>query len=343
MSRVIAALALIVSLLAAGPGSAQAAPEAGPRPRADLGDCISSPVKCVKDGVDEVGDKAGDIKNAACEKAGVQSVCNKVDDVTGGVADTVSAPLKGLKESLDALAQAIDSIASFSPSNMAEEWAKSAAEATVWIMDKITDATSHVAKPGYDMDWWAKQYAVTFALGLIVLAFMLIFIAAKIGGPDTSVSGVTLAREVLGRLPWAVPAMGMAPAIMMVTQGMFAGLARSLGKEGNDKAGSAAESFIKADGQRAPRRRFLRGRRRWPGGDADVRIRRLLRVHRARGDDVRAVGRELLRPPRAGRDRVLAVPAVAQGPRGARGAPGRDLAHAVRGEPRVLVDVGCRQ
>jgi len=180
-----------------------------------------------------------------CDVPLIGKACDTAKDAGNAVGDTLSGPLKGIKSSVDALTSAVKTIGSFNPKDLPETWAKAALHGVVWLLGKIQDLAGAFSTPGYKAAWWGRQYAVTYGLALVVLPFMLLYVGARIGGRDGPVGGITLAREVIARLPWTVPAIVLAPALMIETQGLLADLAKSFGDAGTAHAGSAGEAFMR--------------------------------------------------------------------------------------------------
>jgi len=228
--------ALFVAVLLGG-GASSSPASATPRPPTGIG-CAVNPLCSVPKTVDKG-------KDVACSAPLASTVCDKVGDAGNAVGDTLSGPLKGIKSSVDALTSAVKAIGSFNPKDLPETWAKAALHGVVWLLGKIQDLAGAFSTPGYKAAWWGRQYAVTYGLALVVLPFMLLYVGARIGGRDGPVGGITLAREVLARLPWTVPAIVLAPALMIETQGLLADLAKSFGDAGTAHAGSAGEAFMR--------------------------------------------------------------------------------------------------
>ncbi len=137
----------------------------------------------------------------------------------------------------DCVKKPVDAVTGFfskwNPANLPEIWAKSAGESAGDFLAKVGSTTSDLAKPDLTAGFWLRQYAISEGLALIALAFLLLFVTARMSnarGPDT----VMLMRTVGFRLQFVVPAMLLGPAVL----GMFVNLAYGLA-DGYSKAGSA--------------------------------------------------------------------------------------------------------
>jgi hypothetical protein len=133
----------------------------------------------------------------------------------------------------------------FTPSNIIEEWAKSLGRASAAYLEAIHKASVKVSTPAYATKWWREQYAVTFGLSLLLLAFVLVVVAAKIGGPAGSVSQVQLLRQAGWRVGVLVPALAIVPGALYLLWDLSATLSGVFAKEAAGSAGDAVTAYSK--------------------------------------------------------------------------------------------------
>jgi hypothetical protein len=131
------------------------------------------------------------------------------------------------------------------PSNIIEEWAKSLGRASAAYLEAIHKASVKVSTPAYATKWWREQYAVTFGLSLVLLAFVLVVVAAKIGGPAGSVSQVQLLRQAGWRVGVLVPALAIVPGALYLLWDLSATLSGVFAKEAAGSAGDAVTAYSK--------------------------------------------------------------------------------------------------
>ncbi|MFJ2193086.1 hypothetical protein ACIOJE_34955 [Kitasatospora sp. NPDC087861] len=131
------------------------------------------------------------------------------------------------------------------PSNILDSWAQGLCHAVVFMLSFIASTAEKLATPAFNQKWWAEQYAVTFGLSLIFLAFMLLMIIAKVGGGQgSSVSGIELLRKSGVRLVFVVPACALAPALLYSLQGLASELSKSFSTQATIQANGAIGSFM---------------------------------------------------------------------------------------------------
>ncbi|MDO9380939.1 MAG: hypothetical protein Q7T56_19010 [Nocardioidaceae bacterium] len=132
----------------------------------------------------------------------------------------------------------------FTPENAVDSWAQASAEGAVSILGKVSAWQDRVTTPAFDRSWWRDQYAVMFGLSLMLFAFMLVIVVARVGGPDGSVPAAQLLRDS-GLKLWLVPVvLAIAPIVLSLVQGTTAELARSFASETGDGAGGATSEFL---------------------------------------------------------------------------------------------------
>ncbi|MFY0408621.1 hypothetical protein [Solicola sp. PLA-1-18] len=140
--------------------------------------------------------------------------------------------------------QTLAAIKEFTPENAVDSWAQASAEGAVSILGKVSTWQDRVTTPAFDRSWWRDQYAVMFGLSLLLFAFMLVIVVARVGGPDGSVPAAQLMRDS-GLKLWLVPViLAIAPIVLSLVQGTTAELARSFADETGDGAGDATTQFL---------------------------------------------------------------------------------------------------
>lgn len=130
----------------------------------------------------------------------------------------------------------------WNPANLPEIWAKSAGESAGDFLAKVGSTTSDLAKPDLTAGFWLRQYAISEGLALIALAFLLMFVTARMSnarGPDT----VMLMRTVGFRLQFVVPAMLLGPAVLGMLVNLAYGLADGYSKAGSTEASDAIRVY----------------------------------------------------------------------------------------------------
>ncbi|MFJ3883441.1 hypothetical protein ACIPW5_39080 [Streptomyces sp. NPDC090077] len=159
--------------------------------------------------------------------------CDKMGGFSGIACDVgnLIPGVKGMGDiwvSADETRKAISSVASGS---FLDDWAKSTAEAVTFLLAFVDSTAEKLSTPAYSQPWWQKQYAVSFGLALIVLAFMMVLITARIGSADGSVSGVELLRKSGFRLIFVFPAIAIAPGFLYSLQQLAMSLTKSFSTE----------------------------------------------------------------------------------------------------------------
>jgi hypothetical protein len=139
---------------------------------------------------------------------------------------------------------ATEALLGFNPNTLIEEWARGMAEATVNIMAYIQQLGARVTTPAFDQQWWATQYATSFGMSVILLAFLLIWITARIATTGSSVTGIDLLRQSGWRALFVVPLISAGPALLLQLQIAFTELAGGLADQGTEHAGGAVEALM---------------------------------------------------------------------------------------------------
>lgn len=133
----------------------------------------------------------------------------------------------GLGNLWDTADSTMSTINALSPTNFLDTWAQGLCSAVVFVLAFIEVTAEKLGTPAYDQQWWATQYAVSFGLSMIVFAFLMLFITAKIGTSDGSVSGIELLRKSGIRVIFVFPACMAAPAVLYSVQQVAAQLTRT--------------------------------------------------------------------------------------------------------------------
>ena len=140
---------------------------------------------------------------------------------------------------------AMKTVDALSPTNILDTWDQGLCHAVIFVLTFIESSAEKIGTPAFNQAWWADQYAVTFGLSLVILAFMLLIVTAKIGGGSgSSVSGVELLRQGGTRLVFVVPACAFAPALMYSVQQLAAGLTKDFATQAAVQANGAVGSFL---------------------------------------------------------------------------------------------------
>jgi hypothetical protein len=137
-----------------------------------------------------------------------------------------------------------DALGDVVPDNFIEEWVKGMAESTVSLLSYIQALGERVAAPAFDQRWWASQYATSFGLSLIVLAFLLVWITAQFAASGSSATAADLFRQSGWRLVFVVPLISAGPLILSHLQVAANDLARVFADEGKAHAESAVERLM---------------------------------------------------------------------------------------------------
>ncbi|MFF1792829.1 hypothetical protein ACFVXQ_01060 [Kitasatospora sp. NPDC058263] len=148
----------------------------------------------------------------------------------------------GVIKDAESATKAIDAL---TPANLLDTWAQGLCHAVIFVLTFIQSTAEKLAAPAYTQQWWLDQYAVTFGLSLIFLAFMLLMITARIGGGQGStVSGIELMRRSGVRLVFVVPGCALAPALMYSLQGLASELSKTFSTQAAVQANGAVGSFL---------------------------------------------------------------------------------------------------
>lgn len=173
----------------------------------------------------------GGVTGAVCNGAhDLGHLAKKIPGV-GGVVDTA----EGAYKTVDAL----------SPSNFLDTWAQGLCHAVIFTLTFIESTAEKLGKPAFDQSWWRTQYAVSFGLAMILLAFLLPVVTARVGGSEGSVSGVELLRKSGWRFIFVVPACAFAPAFLYLVQQVASELTKSFATSGAVQANGAVGGLLK--------------------------------------------------------------------------------------------------
>lgn len=136
-----------------------------------------------------------------------------------------------------------DVFGSFMPNNPVDEWVKSTARSAAQALAHVQTSLVQTAQPRFLDSWWLGRYAVTFGIGIVVMAFTLTFLAARLSsqGPD----GHRMLRQAGLSAPVYVPVMALAPAAVDIAVQMIYSLAGWLGQQATADTGTAVEGFVR--------------------------------------------------------------------------------------------------
>lgn len=147
----------------------------------------------------------------------------------------------GLWDEADATVETINSL---SPNNFLDTWAQGLCSAVVFVLAFIEATAEKLGTPAYNQQWWATQYAVSFGLSMIALAFLLLIVTAKIGASGGSVSSVELLRTAGVRLIFVFPACAAAPAVLYSVQQAAAELTKAFAVQSEKDAHGAVGGLM---------------------------------------------------------------------------------------------------
>ncbi|WP_335983181.1 hypothetical protein [Streptomyces sp. CA2R106] len=154
--------------------------------------------------------------------------------------------IPGVGKLIDTAEGAYKTVDALSPSNFLDTWAQGLCHAVIFTLTFIESTAEELGKPAFDQKWWQAQYAVSFGLALVLLAFLLPVITARIGGPEGSVSGIELLRQSGWRLIFVVPACAFAPAFMYAVEQLAAALTKDFATSASVEANGAVGSLLTA-------------------------------------------------------------------------------------------------
>ncbi|WP_443221539.1 hypothetical protein [Streptomyces sp. 4N509B] len=140
--------------------------------------------------------------------------------------------------------EAVAALEEVVPDDFIEQWVTGMAESTVSLLSHIQALGGRVSTPAFDQRWWSSQYATSFGLSLLLLAFLLVWITARLAASGSSASATDLFRQSGWRLVFVVPLISAGPPILLTVQVAAHELARSFAEEGQAHAGSAVEGLM---------------------------------------------------------------------------------------------------
>ncbi|MFD8146140.1 hypothetical protein [Streptomyces sp. NPDC059708] len=173
--------------------------------------------------------------------------CDKLSGFAGVSCDigSVIPGAKALGNIWVSASETRKAISSVTSGNFLDDWAKGAAEAVTFLLAYIDSTAEKLTTPAYSQPWWLHQYAISFGLALIVLAFMMIVVTARIGSTDGSVSGVQLVRQAGWRFVFVVPAIAISPGFLYVLQQLAMELTKSFSSEAMKSGHGAVGEMMK--------------------------------------------------------------------------------------------------
>ncbi len=179
---------------------------------------------------------------------GFSGIMCKVGKHIPGV-ESVAEGVGGLVGKSAAATKAINDV---SDGNFLNTWAKGMAGAVTFLLTFIETTAEKLTEPAFGQDWWISQYAVSFALALIMLAFMLVLISARMSTAGQSVSSIELLRQSGARLIFVVPAIAAGPGVLYSVQQLAGDLTKSFAteatKQGHGVVGDLLTLFQKKAG-----------------------------------------------------------------------------------------------
>lgn len=132
----------------------------------------------------------------------------------------------------------------FMPTNTVDEWVKSAVKSAAQALAQVQTSMIKMGQPHFLDSWWLTRYAVTFGIGLVVMAVTLTVLASRLssqGGPE----GYQMLRQAGLSATLYVPVMAVAPAAIDIVVQMIYALAGWLGQQTTADTGTSIEQFVR--------------------------------------------------------------------------------------------------
>lgn len=175
-----------------------------------------------------------------CGPSWISWTCTGAKEVVHG-----AKKIPGVGSLINAAESATKAVDALNPQNFLDSWAQGLCHAVIFALTFIETTAEKLGTPAFDQRWWADQYAVSFGLALVLLAFLLAVITARVGGPEGSVSGVELLRQSGWRLIFVVPVCALGPAILYSLQQAAAALTKSFSTQATVQANGAVGGLLK--------------------------------------------------------------------------------------------------
>lgn len=191
------------------------------------------------------------------------SLLGKITGTLGGAACTASpivcgAATAGGSKIVGAAAGVAKTLASWTPSGVIDQWAKSLAVAAVGKLSAIQTVLLSTATPHVVGGWFSPMYGVMLGMGIVAMAVALTVATGKLsrGGPEAAM----LAKDAWGRAFFFMPVVTLAPGAIALFAGMVIGLSKWFGNSASAKAHSAITAFNHMmDSVNAPTSQFQGG------------------------------------------------------------------------------------
>ncbi len=167
-------------------------------------------------------------QNGLCSNALIGRVCE-----TGQAFSDAAQSLGG---------RAQDVFQGFTPQGIVEEWASSVAKSSAEVLAQAQQSMILAGQPDFTAGWWVTRYAVTFGIGIVVMAVTITVVFGRLAG--SGVDGTQLAKQTGLSAPLYVPIMALAPAALDIVVQMIYQLAAWFGEQATADIGTAVESYV---------------------------------------------------------------------------------------------------
>ncbi|WP_409142113.1 hypothetical protein [Cellulosimicrobium sp. RS] len=135
----------------------------------------------------------------------------------------------------------------FTAKNLMQEWAVGTAIAAAKMLDGMQSLLLNLSRPNLRADWFLSHYGVMWALGLIVMAFVLVPVATKLGAAGDArrrPEVVASLREAGVRAVFFMPAVMLLPTLVWVLSQLSYRLAAIFGGQSTEDAAAAVKWFV---------------------------------------------------------------------------------------------------
>lgn len=132
---------------------------------------------------------------------------------------------------------------SFMPSDPVSDWASSAGKSSAQALAQVQTSMIKMGQPHFLDSWWLTRYAVTFGIGLVIMAGTVTFLAARLSahGPE----GYRMLRQAGISASLYVPAMALLPAAAdIVVQTIYA-LTGWFAQQTTSDSGTAIAAYVR--------------------------------------------------------------------------------------------------
>lgn len=184
-------------------------------------------------------------RNAACKL--LPKAARAACDAAAGVASHVpgvGAVVAGANSAAGLADSAAKTLEKFNPANIPETWAKAAARSSADVLAGTQSVMLELSHPNLKQQWFSRQYAVVWGIGLVLMAFSLVFTGAKLaqGGPDAA----DALRSAGVRATSFMPVCTIMPALVALLVALSYELAGWFGHQATGEAQTAIHWYVKS-------------------------------------------------------------------------------------------------